>query len=915
MAKYNGGAAYSEMETRTDASGNFEIKGVPSTGNVMLYATLDTTFTVSGASKKIDMAGNTTGIELTLTAVKGVLIKSVFGFPLSVEKIQEVGGKFRVTGLVDLGKNQSDFEWLDPNTKMRIKDIVFVKNAFGVGTPEDDEVAFTEVVSLKMRYLKKYNVNLTKDPVPADGIPKSSTPLSIVKDPAGGSVKSKATIVDNSFNFPSSYLSFEKTGPFYLAVITNGVASTTVKSIYNATGIVAKPKYNLSNSMGKALEFRFINFKTLADPTGSYIGSNGAIHLKAIMTGYIPNGQGNINVEIPDLVLDNNEVKPAAGAAPLLFSLQNWKVEVKDWSVDPKEGGLISHNCLIKTGIVDVPVKTFNLRSDLFVIKDFQLTSLKLGGGALTLEQVSSNALLVFDEKCGSDLGKHWRLAINSIGSKPAAIVPASTPLGKELRLSYIQLISFGNENILSMEDIPGGVKNLYGNNKLTFFPKTLGSGADYFWVGGLLDINVPRILSVPCNLTMKKAGGALTMDMEALDIQFEGKGYVKFKSDLTKIPEHINKTTTIFGTIAEPGKMNPIPCKLTFGNFENGRIYLNKAYRLNLTSDGNSPSGLGLILSDNVDLNGCRVVSGDWNLLKFSGQLDDPQSKEMTVGKPKPVMNFEVFGEIKANSNSIEVSEISTPFGDASFTFDFPSKELRGALEIPDGTQFGTWTMGGQLETRFSPSGFIICGAAQVNTGTLLVDGFGTFSMGFLLGNYTLDDGLILKATTYSKDPKSQCWLQANKNGFKGFYFVGGYDVLNVKEGFDIVVASVYLHAVLGVEAALGANFKNSSYTLRVGAHGKVEAGMGAITGTSISGSVEAHVTASANYKNGFRVKGEANATVAFDVCQSYVVDEVCWGESVAAGINFGFGQGQKAYFDFFLGDPGELKGCKADD
>lgn len=914
---------WSTLETRTDASGKYEISGVPAVSKVIVHATLDTSFTVAGAQAEITLNSGNGSVDLAMSSFKEIQITDIYGFPFSVEKIEKYGKKYKVTGLVDLGKGKTPFEWLDPNSKVRASEVMFVAGGDKKGSPDGNEVTL-DISSLKMRYLDKYNVKLQNPELAYDKEDQKLgyLPLSIRRSgTGGGEVRSRISIIDNSFNYPSTYLSFDKVS-FCLGTGAEPgkPAKTLVTGISTAAGIF--PQYQICGPDGNAISFKFIGFPSTADPSGSYIDNTGKMHLKIAMTGYMPSGQGKITVNLPDVVLDNNSIKPAAGSAPLEFKMQTWTLQVKDWKVDPTQGGIVSSNSLLKTGVVDVPAKTFNLRHDMFIVKDFDVQKMVLGGGVLELSKVSPSGVLVFDEKCGSDLQPHWRLAIAGKNGDPAALI---TGLGtafpvNTLELTYIQLISYGlgdkAENILTLGEIPGGVSNLFGNPLMTFFPKAISSGDGAFYLNGDLKFKVPRMNASFLDIEFKKLGTKLISEAMPFNNSFEAPGYVRFTTDKNIKPkfEPEKGLATLYGTVEEPGKLRPIECRLVFGTGEKGRIYLTANKKLSLLS---SESGLSLTISDDVEKNGMRVNDDDWSLLSFSGELDDPQSKGMSK-KPKPVFNFTVHGEINASSEKLEIDNINTPFGKLALTYDFPGKELRGTLEIPDGTEIGSYKFGGNLETRFGDKGFVICGSGQLNTGTLLAEGFGTFNSGFLLANYSLDDGLIKKATTYSLNPANVCWLSNNAANFKGFFFCGGYDILNVQKGFDIAIASVYLHATVGVEASLGMNFsKGANIRMGVGAHGKVEAGMAAITGTTIDGTVDINVNASADYMQGvgFGLDGSAFATVTYKACQSYIADEICFGGSKEARIDFGLGpacQKKKAYYEFQLGAPGKLTSCQ---
>ncbi len=73
----------------------------------------------------------------------------------------------------------------------------------------------------------------------------------------------------------------------------------------------------------------------------------------------------NFTVNIPGIVLDQNKVSPASGTVPIKLTLEDWTLEIKDWKLDPSEGGIVSQNAMIRTKIVDIPLTRFVLRNDM----------------------------------------------------------------------------------------------------------------------------------------------------------------------------------------------------------------------------------------------------------------------------------------------------------------------------------------------------------------------------------------------------------------------------------------------------------------------------------------------------------------------------------------------------------------------
>ncbi|MEO6980701.1 MAG: hypothetical protein ABI113_20070, partial [Mucilaginibacter sp.] len=784
-----------------------------------------------------------------------------------------------------------------------VSEVVFTQQQVnGVATmvPEAASVTLDGIASLKMKYQEKYNVLLTK---PASGVAAqqsksavgvfngfnmSTSSLKIEKDGNGGAVMAKASITDNSFNFPSSYLDFTDSVtnqpiPFYLStpVANSTTNKTTIKALYNggkSTGGLSKtarasqliaPEYYLSNADGNPLAFKFINFSTTASPASSYIDNAGKIHLDVTVLGNIPNSTpGDVSVHIKNLVLDGNAVQASMGNDPIIVNLQTWQLQVNDWSIDPKKGGIYSENSVVKTGIVDIPAKLFNLRKDLFVLKNFDVNNISLGGGLVNLAGINSdNAHLVYDEACGSDHKAHWRFSAVSLTNAPVATIPLPYVEGKSpassLNVDYFQLVSYNNENIVNLSPGQAGMQ-MFDNNRFTFLPQSISSSANAFTINGQATFDLPRSPQIGMNLLYQKKFNKTDVTPGAFKLNFEGKGYVQFTNDGAQPISREGLLTKIRGTVVEPNKINPIPCDLLFGSNDPGVIRLEKDFKVNLDGDGPAlPNNLSVSVSD-AATNGMKVDdTKDWTTLKFAGPLNDPKSGAM-VGE-KPTYKFEVLGDVTAGADGIKMNQINTPLGDVDMSYDFASKTMHGALHMNE-VAFGSGKFTGDVQMTFSPKGMLLLGAGSLNTGILLVDGFGVFNIGVLFGNAPLSGDNIKTVTQYSKAGENQCWLKDNSANFKGFFISGGYDILNEHYGYDIGIASVSFNARLGVELSVGANFASNNFMALLGAHGDVDAGLSAITGTSISGGVSAHLTAMASYAPaGFAVDGNAGIKINY--------------------------------------------------
>ncbi|MGB9702300.1 MAG: hypothetical protein ACPL1A_06195 [Candidatus Kapaibacteriota bacterium] len=178
--------------------------------------------------------------------------------------------------------------------------------------------------------------------------------------------------------------------------------------------------------------------------------------------------------------------------------------------------------------------------------------------------------------------------------------------------------------------------------------------------------------------------------------------------------------------------------------------------------------------------------------------------------------LRIAVFGEIKTDpdeSNKIAVSNVATPFGDFSLSFDFANLRLIGSLNIPP-TQAGTINLTGAAEMCTDRNGFYM-----VATGKGVIDAVGTLSVGILIGNYAGGNSNGYKSgipetaynlvTANSIGKGLPCAFEG-KPKFSGFFMTGRYSlpIVTYNKSFDLVIASAYVQTEAGLEASARASF-----------------------------------------------------------------------------------------------------------
>ncbi|MEZ0610580.1 hypothetical protein ACAW74_18845 [Fibrella sp. WM1] len=695
--------------------GTFSLRGLPLTdGPVKIRATLDgQASTIVGAVATVTLKnGLATGVTLKLTTYKGMLVQSAYGFPLTVEKLDpQADGTVKVTGQLDLRKSQTAFTWLATGDVARLREVVFkaTDGAGGqpVGTPAAEQVALDGVADLKFQYAKRYNVLVRHpDHKPGDA-PKA---LTISRSTDGrGIMAGKVQIVDNSFDYPSTYLSFANKGDenFYLAstngktqmqqqeVVINGKKTITnvpvtitdsrievlkalsADAAFNKKAETPAPtptKYALSDEKGGRIRFSLLQFPADADPGTSYIDpADAKIHLSVDLNCHIDNMQpADFKVHIDDLVLDDKLIYPKKGSKPLELTFEDWTLTVRDWTIDPQEGGIVRERplamaqmgpsandpILMKTGVADIAFKKFVLRHDLFLLEKPMLKALPIGDGIAELAITNpQDAFFSFDT--GFDGKGHWKLGAFGKDDGPAGVLTLTNPgsagdllLSNQgnkkdktaIRFDYVQLLS-NNVNILTVSQNQSF--RVRGNSLTEFTPGGFTSGKGFLSLkGGFKLLGVPRAapLEMSINYTKEAQGVTGTYSDITAPWGVDLLGKTRFTTTLGKPNLSITPTDVVIdGTSVEEGAMPVLKTLLCARSGSASPVWLQVVPQTVSMTGKHKLDVLGIV--------GAQVKKGaaDWEApLTFYGELYDNEGMKKSPDPAKAwYTQYTVYGDM----------------------------------------------------------------------------------------------------------------------------------------------------------------------------------------------------------------------------------------------------------------------------
>jgi len=456
----------SSQNTNSTVSAN-----VPVTGNVSYQPPSNQT--IIGDVKTVSIpSGSLISIEpvtLNLTVLKKKRIDNIWGFPftpISLTQTDNHGYSYQATGLVKLKNYSPGFDILnEENIIFKVTaslEIGEVVDSVKIYKPQQP-VSISGVRSIKLKYNHTFNTLF-----------ENTADLQIN---IAGKILGQVHIVDNSFKFPSSYLSFDNSGFFYFHKNSNSVLDIFNSQKYGNGN--TSEKFNLMGQNGN-LKFSFIDFETEADRNKSFI-EGPLITLDAIMHAQIKNAAivdnssaPKVDIHVPKLVLKDNGIDPVLSKDTITVTLKDegsivmdpahqWRLELNEWRIDPSFGGLISNNCMVRTGKMDVKIDYFNLRNDFTYFGAITPGGVNLGGIPITL--LDAEPRFGFNPCVGSDRKGHWELFIlPKMSGNPVGKIEhnkLSPNLSGDLQLGTISLLS-NQEDVFTINPNADPMK-LYG--------------------------------------------------------------------------------------------------------------------------------------------------------------------------------------------------------------------------------------------------------------------------------------------------------------------------------------------------------------------------------------------------------------------------------------------------------------------
>lgn len=891
------------METYSDLNGNYKIRGIPVSSSALEFkATLDTSFTVIGDSKtSVIQSGQTSIKDFNLSKYDYMKIASLYGFPIKIEEIKLTSDSniVKVTGIVDLRYSESTFEYTQGADMARVRDVVFtgkIVNGKRIAIADEQAISIEGIEKIKLRYTSKYNVIL--EDKSNHGSSLIHEEIKIRRDENNkGYIHGKVYIVDNSFNFPSSYLKFNDNQDFYLCNIINKKVNNTVKAIVSQWTESEAAEHMANNK-----------------PTASTNQFNNEYNYSSVAVfGQIPNLQTSINKLNTNQNQQNVTNSPNSNVSffgPFTvipfkqYNLCNYlldsirmKLLMFDAAADPENSyittdGKIHFAVKVKCEIANAKPNKFSIVIPEMIIDNNSISSgainkplkLELEKWILEVNNWSLNPLK------GGFYSNNSYLRTGQIDI-PVALF--------NLRKDMLVIDSFQVSNI----SLGKGVINLSGinkNNVNILFDNKVGSD-----MGGHWRVNIS---GNGINPAARISGMTDFLDKDAIDLEYlqllsngenilsikQGIEYRLNRNKLAKFePVGITSEATYFSlygdlTLIDAPRIASFPLKINYSKGNSNKLIADiQPTYMTFESKGfvefkSNSNTIPVISKDSIIIKGTVEEKNALPKIKsiFYGYPNNPaKNYEIILEKNqefKPLnslilkidsggisinkiqkdwdlltfsgiilnkngndnisgnrMKFTVYGEVKVNGNGFNISNLSS-FPGFELVYEFENARMVGKMNIPE-TDLGAVKVAMDAEVLFDNKGWYF-GAA----GKIIVPAFPLLNAkaGIIIGNYPLFTN-SLKSMLIQYSPTAD--ICNFKSGVNGFYMMAGKPIVDINKSIGLGPVAFSLKANVDLGADILMNFSNGGTNILIGAgmYGYVKAEMSTITCTNIYGDV----------------------------------------------------------------------------
>ncbi len=857
------------METKTDKNGNYTLTRVPKQpAMITVWASKPNAVPNVISKSKMILLQDQNVLDFDLVYDKEIAIENIFGFEADIKKKEkQADGTYLVSGaLINLPSNPNfsltESSQTIPFTKLKISKSGNSTSGVPLGIPAATEFD-TDIKELLLLLNEAYGVLQT---------PGSGTMMKISSENNKGRIMGKAGIMKTSFQYSGNYITFHDNIPIYL---TGQPGSTQLSVVTLTAADYPAKKWGIAGNGGTDIQFKLLDFTAKADRKTSWLEGD-RIGLATVIstneiTGMVPS---KLSITLGDLIIRPSIIETVTGTKPLSFKLEKWDFQSTGWSLHQNLKGVLIPQGTIKTGLIDVPVKSVLITPDKFNVGSFEMSDLTFSG-VTPLNILTQNNSFGYNPSTGSDLKGHWELRIVGTDGAPGVSITGLPGMeaGAALKFQAFSLLSNGEQKI----NMGGLQQELIFHKIFKVRPISFSGGDKYFEMAGIIDLNIPRIEAGSGVIRFSKPASEIIFKIFPLNVGFEGPGGVRFLAGNAQNDQNLDASG------------------FTASGFIQDKEGINLKGKLHRTIGGAwldvDPKGQKMPLGTGVtslsDIEGRMEVLpniNDWSKFTFSGNMTGFNGMQSNLKK-----TFTVHGSITAENEGLGVKNISGDFGGMNLTYDIKNARLTGSMDID--RHMGTVRIKGAANILVDASGWYF-----LTGGQLTAPGFGDMAAGMLIGDYRAmapDAVSILMQFAYDKRVPS-----AFRTGVSGFFFTGRKDVpiINIPEfEIDLGVMSASLGLTAGLDGRLWMGFQGSGNEYGIGAMAFVHAWFKAssITCTKLSAEARVELGATGTYQTNtgtFTAAGCGSFTIGGSASQCFPTpcwDGICCTGCIGGGIS----------------------------
>lgn len=584
----------SDISAISASDGSYRLIGVPgattfnSSDNSKDSFTVKATFsapgeTYIGDSKKVIVANEKQPVNLVIQTFKDLDASHIYGFDTRLEKLQKNNdGTYTADGEIyniPANENFSMQTAVHPQAAISFHSLRLkpsgTRNQAGipVAIPVNDSILL-DSRNITVNLFKVFNSELTGQDGSNLSVAKGNTDTS-------GTLAATAHVVDNSFNFPTSYMTISD-ADFYLGNYGPASANKLFVPVFTSDGSTYKcTKFSLTDKNANGIHFKYLGFDGTTGNSGSresfIMGDsvNLFLDISTTLEGNIP-----LQFHAGKAVLTHNSLSSLVNNDSASFALEKWKVQSGNWELSPQSGGIMLKDGVLRTGLVDLPfTKMFIISGDPYaslscnsltgdaLIRAAQNGLLTIGGGASKLRLYPSpNVVFVYDPDVGTVPGLgHYKFSLSSNTGNVAWFggMDGMTNPTQRFNIQFLSQLSDG-EQLFSFDP---NRKPITFYNQIQFTPNNLFSLDDRLQISGSVDLGIPHLpTNINGNFTFYKVNSdklhtnKLTIDPFSFSVS--GDGGTQFK---TNGPQQLNNPygIGISGDMTVPGVPTPIKSML----------------------------------------------------------------------------------------------------------------------------------------------------------------------------------------------------------------------------------------------------------------------------------------------------------------------------------------------------------------